>query len=603
VDVVLVLDTSNSMDGIAPEGTEPKIVILKDAADLFIQAWTATAPLAEDRIGVVFFNSGVSIGSDLAPLLQSNAQAVIAAIVEGEGLTAMGMGLQTAIEMLTDPNDTESNDRKYILLFTNGMQNVNPKVVITGTGDLGIEGVALSSHDIPMHTIGTGVSGSQWQTLLSDIATETVGLHSYTSAPGHELEQNFLTDLVNMLSGNTLEFVDYRHGTFSDGEPAKTEAFTLNKSVKTASFLLSWRNVRETDALSFKLIKDGSIEIPVSGANVPETKGKFYTLVTLQFPLRTAEGSMVYPRGTWDMVIEEGLGSGSVPYRVGLIVDEVQVKYRFGIPKKKFGVGDKILVTAEIKENDSPVKNLKKVQAIVTAPQLGLGTFLSKNAVNIDRKLDIDKDVIPTPVAKKEYLLFQDPKMRKQFGKVSSTLDLYDNGRKEHGDKEPGDGIYSNLYKNTNVPGDYHIKFIVDGETPVNGTFIRTQSMNTTVRIKKIDASKTRVIFRKDGGNRIAVVTPIDSKDNYMGPGYGHLIKIEAKGAELVGALKDNLAGSYEQALKPLKGEKGTIFINILGTTIEKQIVTTNWLLWIVLLVIVVSILFFFFRLAFKKKP
>jgi hypothetical protein len=309
---------------------------------------------------------------------------------------------------------------------------------------------------------------------------------------------------------------------------------------------------------------------------------------------------MVYPRGTWEMVIEEGLESGSVPYRVGLIVDETQVKYHFGILKKKLGVGEAILLAAKIKENKSPVADLK-VQAIVNAPQIGLGTFLSKHDVDIDRKLDVNKDAISTPVTKKEYLLFQNPEMRKKFGRVSSTVDLFDDGKEEHGDKKAGDGIYSNLYKNTNVPGDYRIKFLVKGETPKNGTFNRTQSMNTVVRIKKIDDKKTIVAFRRDGDKRIAVVTPIDGKDNYLGPGYGNLIKMEAKGAEPVGELKDNLDGSYEQAMKPIRGEKATVSINILGTTVEKPVTTTTYPLWLIILAIVAVIVILVLVLRKKK--
>jgi hypothetical protein len=124
--------------------------------------------------------------------------------------------------------------------------------------------------------------------------------------------------------------------------------------------------------------------------------------------------------------------------------------------------------------------------------------------------------------------------------------------------------------------------------------------MDTVVRIKEIDAKKTKVKIKKKGDKYVAVFTPIDSKDNYLGAGYGHLIKVEAKGATLDGMLKDNLKGSYEQALKPIKGEKGIVVINVLGAKIEKPLTTPPpW--WIIVLVIAAVIVILVLVLRKKK--
>lgn len=624
VDIILVLDTSGSMGSVAPGGTDPKIQVLKDAAQLFVETWLPYSQ-PNDRIAVVFFDSAVTTFPATPPILQlfqSNAQAVIDAIVaeSAGGWTAMGGGLQTAINTL---NGTPNNP--FILLFTNGMQNFSPMVgsltgggydirdaatgsSVDGTivrGDSGIAGAAgtaLSGYGITIHTIGTGVSGAQWEDLLAGIAADTGGVHHFATSPDAQLELYFLEDLVASLQGATLEMVAYRFGEFADGAGAKTERLPINASVKRASFLVSWRNKRQRDALRFHLVSPNGtvIDIPSHGQAF-EQRGEFFTLATLSFPFRGRSG-IVFPGGEWQIVVEEQFeGGGSVPYRVALLVDDTDVKYHFEIPQMDFGVGEAILLTAGLTESGLPITNITRAEVVVSTPRNGLGTFLSKN-VPTKQLTGFDADHFSTPVARKQLELFHDPDLAGEFKSLATVIALHDDGSSEHGDAQAGDGIFSNIFTNTRLPGSYGFEFFVEGSAPVSGPFARRQSMATTIRLKAFDPSKTKAILKDAGDGLIrAVVIPVDAYDNYLGPGYGHLISFSITDAQPRGELVDNLDGSYVQMFQAAPGRTPTITVELPGTIIDLG-VEPPWPPWKILSVIVLILGLIFFLLWWFKR-
>ena len=82
---------------------DPKLDVLKDAVELFIQIWTALA-VPNDRLGITYFRSDVDQflvgGTPLLPVI-ANAPAMIPH-VQGQTtswsqMTAMGGGIQKAV--------------------------------------------------------------------------------------------------------------------------------------------------------------------------------------------------------------------------------------------------------------------------------------------------------------------------------------------------------------------------------------------------------------------------------------------------------------------------------------------------------------------------
>ena len=129
VDVAMVLDLSGSMLSPACPTCSPKIDVLKDSVELFVQLWTLfTVP--DDRIGVNYFRTNINeftIGPERAcsgvGKRPGDHYNVRSQTTVPTNLTAMGGGIQTAINRLTD-----TTRPRNIIVFTDGMQNVNPMV-------------------------------------------------------------------------------------------------------------------------------------------------------------------------------------------------------------------------------------------------------------------------------------------------------------------------------------------------------------------------------------------------------------------------------------------------------------------------------------------
>ena len=215
VDVMLVLDLSGSMLSPACPGCQAKLDVLKDAVEIFVQLWTALA-VPTDRLGITYFRTNVDEfdagGTVLLPVIP-NAGAMIgdvqAQTTTPFDLTAMGGGLQSALNLLTD-----ATRPRNVILLTDGMQNVNPMVrriddsppagafhleidddpaLTTGSGvpptvpptELG------PALDRKINTIAVGAS-DPWVALLQEIASETGGLHKATTAPDDELRRFYV---------------------------------------------------------------------------------------------------------------------------------------------------------------------------------------------------------------------------------------------------------------------------------------------------------------------------------------------------------------------------------------------------------------------------
>lgn len=625
-DIVLVLDTSGSMGDASPGGSDTKIQLLRDAAEMFMQAWLPYS-IPTDRIGVVYFNSGITTVPAAPPILQPfqpNAAAILNDVRgrSAGGWTALGGGLQTALNALAG---SPSPNRKFILLFTNGMQNFSPMVVDVGgghheiqtaavgstvdgvvvhgdSGVAGAPGVNLASHGVTIHTIGTGVSGAQWEDLIEAIATETSGLHHFTSTPDFELELFFLNDLVTSLRGTTLEMVAYRNQSFSAGETQKTETFTLNASVKKATFLVSWRGQRAPGLLTFDLVKrEGSARIPIPRRSIDWTTGDFYTLGTVTFPVTPpqdvpvpilntgaagpgSERAIVWPAGEWELIVHNGPQAAAMPFHTGLLVDDSDLEYEALLPPRDYGVGEPIPLSVRLTDGPLPVTLLTRAEVAVGRPPVGLGTFLAQNPVSAGQlgQAAGDPDNFSTPVAKKQLVLVRDAALRAQLAPVASTLPLFDDGSLEHGDAAAGDGVFSNLFRDTTRPGHYSFEFRLEGRAPITGAFARRESMATSVRIKAVDPAGTKISFlpdREERGHYTAVITPLDSFGNYLGPGFGHKIRLSPIDGRLIGDLIDNLDGSYSQIFESDPGRQGGVRFDVDGTVVEGRpgMGTSGW--------------------------
>jgi choice-of-anchor B domain-containing protein len=165
IDLSLVLDVSGSMASTAIGGTTPKIEVLKDAVELFVEVWRPfTVP--GDRLGIVYFESNVETafidGSISTPFCSYHKAFVTDVRGRFTGnLTALGGGLLTAVRSFED-----TPKPRVVILVTDGMQNVSPMVV-----EAGIEAIFFDLGDTLVEDPGTGT----W-TLVPDAASAVAAL-------------------------------------------------------------------------------------------------------------------------------------------------------------------------------------------------------------------------------------------------------------------------------------------------------------------------------------------------------------------------------------------------------------------------------------------
>lgn len=590
INLALVLDKSGSMSGVAAGGSEPKIDLLKKAVELFVKTWQPFS-VPGDKIGVSYFSSLVETFPSSPPILQpydavsGSVIADVSAKTAG-GYTAMGGGLQVAINEL----EAEADDR-FVILFTDGMQNYNPKFVYeagvieikdspTAWGDSGVAGapgVSLASRDIPVHAIGVGVNGASYESLLMDVAGQTGGLFHFTSDPDEDLELFFLNDLVASLQGATPRMARHTVGVVRQSAPAD-ERFQVNTSATKACFVLSWDEATGGRGVGFELVSpDSSSAFPLQ-----TERGRFYQVTAVEFP-RTRPSAHSHA-GQWQMKISSKSES-TTGYRAYLILDDHAHDFSFWIDPKVRWAGKPIRLHAAIHRGDQPVafEDLK-ILATVDFPKVAMGDLYSKHlrSVQIDPDRGADKDL--DPVHARMDVLLRDKDFRKLIARDSARVALYDDGKAEHGDEIAGDGIYSGLFEESAVPGLYEVQYLASGKDRKEGPLERTAAQSLSLGSFRFDAQKSGLKVRKikELEDRTLLyevqMRPIDEHGHLLGPGCASLLSVRPQERGVSGeqfsdarwptrraghaTLTDNLDGSYT-SLVPVSPTKRAVALSI----------------------------------------
>jgi photosystem II stability/assembly factor-like uncharacterized protein len=556
VDVMLVLDTSGSMAARSCGTCSPKLTVLKDAVEIFIQLWTSLA-VTDDRLGVSYFNTNIDDfdpgGVVLLPVL-ANAAAMITDVKaqNAQNLTAMGGGIQSSVNRLTD-----TARPRNIILFTDGMQNVNPMVV---EPELDIENepdrtdsnippldppTRLDSNlDIKVNTIGVGAT-PPFVDLLDNIATETGGLSKLTTAPDEELRRFYVEELIDALRQFSPQLLDYRYGTHSTQET--TESFTSNNGVNKIILKLSWNRPAK---LSFSVEKDG-VNVTRAGRIID---GPHYRIFSMDLPAQVF-GTPINAGGEWKMIIR---GDSNAPYEAAAIVEEPQLDYEFSLGGKDYVAGQPLELKVRLGYGGLPLTDANRVTARILKPNQGLGTLLSVTPMPSE-PAGFLTETAATVAQKKLQLLVMDEQFYRELRPVPNTVTLQNNG----------DGTYTATFPNTNVEGTYSVIFQVDGERTDIGKYQRTEILSTMVRFSKADfnVSDLRVTFVEEtaaGRSLLLHIRPKDRFGNFLGPDYGHRINATLSVGSVGTDRTDLVDGSYTIPLLVPDGEDPILTVSVM---------------------------------------
>ncbi|MGH7713958.1 MAG: VWA domain-containing protein [Gemmatimonadaceae bacterium] len=559
VDIALVLDLSGSMLSPACGTCDPKLQVLKDAVELFVQLFTIFT-IPADRFGLNYFRTNISeflvSGSALFDA-QANAAAVIADVqaqtTVPANLTAMGGGIQQAINRLTD-----ATRPRNIILFTDGMQNVNPMVDAT---TFVIDNVASKPNSnvnptmpptdlnaalgIKVNTIGVGATPA-FVDLLDDIAAQTNGLFKLTTAPDDDLRRFYIEDLIDVLRTFSPQLIAYRYAAL----PADTasQVFTTNVTARRVVFKLSWKRGSQ---FGLRVVKNG-VDLTRYGRLI---SGAFYRIFSIDVPAMVS-GQPVTPGGDWQVIVS---GTKGTSYEVAGIVEEEVLKYEFTLGGPTHVAGSPLPLSLRLTFAGQPVTDAR-VSARVLAPRQSLATLLSTNPTPA-APAGFQYETGATAAQRKFQLLLGDSAFRSAMQPAPNAITFTNNGN----------GTYSASYANTSITGPYSVIFTVEGQRADIGTYSRTESRSVSVRFGTAVLATSSVSFvpagRTPAGQRYELtLRPRDANGNYLGPDYGNAIAVTVDGTPLTTAPIDRLDGSYVfQLVTARPPSSTTVTITVMG--------------------------------------
>jgi hypothetical protein len=427
-----------------------------------------------------------------------------------------------------------------------------------------------------MHTLSIGSApGTVYDQLLAAIAEETGGLHQHTCVPQVELESFLANSLVEALKGDTVELVGYETGTLLT-EARAEHRFPINGSATRAAFLLSWSGGAGEDLILHVFAPDGR-ELPT------DLTGASFARTALRFPLFLGGRDPEAFAGNWRVVVERRKpGNAPILYRTYLLVDDAALEYDLTIRPSLLEPGRPLPLHARITEGSRAV-HPKTVRATIRRPRVAVGDLVRQSKVTDADRARIAKqlnqrELLVSPVSATWEAVFRDPKNAPALQPIVDQVELFDDGRPEHGDDKAGDGLYGALYRETKVPGEYQVEFEIAGESRLNGPFKRTRTASATVAIREVpethvDIKLVHCLWRR-GAKVNVTLAPQDRSGIWLGPGYADRIQVSIENGRPTGPLLDRLDGTYTQDLwVPRIKDLKEVEVRVLETTVRVPVV------------------------------
>lgn len=553
---MLTLDFSGSMSSRAcPTCANTRADVLKEAVELFVRLWSAVG-VPGDRVGLTYFRTDVTqftMDGEPLPLLRDAADGVIADVggQAPRNSTAMGGGLQLAIGAL---KDADAPIRR-VILFTDGMQNVNPMVqAVDGQWVINTRPGHPNSNVLPaeppttlnsslgiaVDTIGVG-AGDAFVGLLQDIASATGGHTLLTTAPDDDLRRLFIEQLINALRGFSPQLVAYRRGVVA--AQGSTEAFAIEDGVRTLVLKVSWRR---GDSLDFSVAKDG-VDVTSAGRLIA---GDFYKIFVIDLP---AKGPLT-ARGDWHLLIK---GKAATAYEAAAIIDGGLLKYDATFNVGRPRAGDPLELVVRFTVGGRPVVGSAKVTVTLRSPKTAAGdisaTIKPKELPSLEPGMN---------AAERRWLaLTQDPKKRAALEPRQQTVVLQPTDRGEY-----------RARLDPQVPGVYTALVTIEGDDAKLGRFSRTMTATTVVRFAAagLKADDISVNECNVGARRYArlILLPRDARGHRMGPGLSSAISLRFSAGRTVGGIRDLGDGRYMLVLELVPGDDPTINLETAGGTL-----------------------------------
>ncbi|RPH32424.1 MAG: VWA domain-containing protein [Bacteroidales bacterium] len=621
VKVVLTLDISGSMSLDVDGGTGTRIQALKDAVNMFVPKLEAFQQEG-DSLGLTYYSSilyqpeltyfpkkFVKITSIYEPVLANYASYKVQNDLTPRvplQMTAMASGLLNAKSKLLLNKNKTPNTKRMVFLFTDGLQNYGPQVNSDGNSiNNGIDSLnnksSFPKDSIRYYTIATWGAGLAPE-ILSNIATSSGGeaLHVVQTTP--TLTEWFSIQFCNMLADGSPQIVFKRYDTsLSD---SSTYSFNLNENISKLLIELSGESVSNL-VIS---VKKNNVDI------TSKAKPRLDNLKMLTFNFPIDGNPKISSGGKWEVTLT---GQTQDPFNIIAFADDHLLKYKCGLDKSIYTVGDTIHFSTKLTYAGNPLTGTgNRVNAILLKPGDDIGQLLSTYKTPV-----IDSTVDMTSAANEKFqqLMANDTSFYNALLASEQKVDLTD----------IGNGVYKGYYKKTELAGIYNVIFIINGELNGVGKFERTTIVSSVVKFGQVVEAKPDVVdtippsgstasVGKVNNSLILKIRPKNKFGYYMGPGFGSTIKVainpskkqsstslkQLKSNSLerepyVKEIKDGLDGCYYIVLANVpSGSNPSIQISVRGEIVYegKASPIPFWVYILVILLILILLLMRFFK-------
>ncbi len=558
---MLTLDFSGSMALQACATCDTRAQILEDATTLFIQLWASVGD-PDDRLGVTYFRRDVDqhdIAGALLPSLGDAADEVIGDIGSQSpaSLTAMGGGVQRSIEALEPLTDAEI---RRVILFTDGMQNVNPMILPVGDHhEIINEAGRINSNVMPsappkrldqlqgiaIDTIGVG-AGNAFTGLLSDIAGKSGGRTWVTTAPDDQLREFFVEELINALRGFSPQLIDYRRGAI--GSNGSNESFVVEGGARKLVLKLSWRRGQD---MTIRVEKDGA---DVTGAG-RIVSGTFYKIFVIDFPAKGPGGALT-SQGIWRLAIG---GKAGARYEAAAIADTERVRIDANFVAKSAIVGEPLAFEVRTIIDGKAFPGKLKADAILQRPAVAAGELVA------DRKqIEAVRNLEPGMSAAEQasLALTLDPRTAKRLRPITQRLTL----------SPTAEGVYRGSFR-PSIPGIYAVVVSIEGDDERIGHFLRRATVMTVIGPGPADPRNSRITkvdsrLAKDRRYVTLVVAPRNAGNTQLGPGYADSISVKLSQGRTIGGAQDLGDGRYMLVLAVGANSDADLTLGMGGVTL-----------------------------------
>jgi len=570
--VALLMDTSGSMSWLADgsqagpgEDFKKRISLARQAAIPFMQLLKDFGEV-EANYGIATFPSHPFSGcqaevvTPMALVTQSSKDQAVNTTIPGlttGGSTPLIAGMDKAVEMFGKER------RAAIVLLSDGYHNCPGKVSV---GDPEVADLVgkLQGEDIRVFSIGFGRPSDVDHPLLKTLASATTpsgymdsqfydvttpAFDPMTWDPATALQSTYKNILVDALGLNTTTDPLERIG----GGEREQHTTHLTRFAHKVSYFVSWKTPEPDRLRTTVKASDGST-VTAGQPGVTVHEGETYRIVTVERRLLQQAGKVT--GAPWTLEVQAGEFEGSEPYQYSVIVDS-SLRLQAGSGRHAYGTGDVIRVTARLSANGRPLTRPARVEAVVTAPEEGLGNWFVENPVERSQLEQAPAQRNGESLRlwqRQAHYLTQIQGISPPGAHQADRIQLYDDGT--HGDKRAGDGAYTNLYRKTQTPGTYSFHVQAAGRLGDGQRFERDSRFQKRVEVAVASGTPRVEVESFENGQAVLKVFPRDRFGNFLAPGRAQQLKLRIERAQIDGSIENALNGGYRVPVSLPQGAK-----------------------------------------------